>query len=322
MSTTSSQMDRFITFLTEQRRLDETAVSTFINDKIDCYAVNGMTDDQLISYIPKIGDRIAIQRYCRRDVAALEEGTSTTVSKATESLMTKLKQRRAFKSTRGDERSGKLLQNTNAAKMKRTYQMGLFEEVGDTLIQVKAKRGGGTRRLQAEKTATMAELTEVGKDLFFPNGKCKLGDLKEFDFTMRDFTEEELDPLLTLGPHYENRNVKMLRLYLSCTKTDTGTPSATSTPRTLSAVGSAAASPPTTSSAASPPRMSSAASLHRTPSAAHSLPRTRSAAAASPPSLLSTDQRNGRSMKDSKVLCPHNPCMCLSVRCLVLPDLA
>ena len=37
---------------------------------------------------------------------------------------------------------------------------------------------------------------------------------------MRDFTEEELDPLTTLGQQYEKRIVRMLRLYLSCKKNE------------------------------------------------------------------------------------------------------
>ena len=55
-----------------------------------------MTDDQLMKYVPKIGDRIAIRQYCRTEVAALE-GTTTTISKATESLMRKIKERWASK---------------------------------------------------------------------------------------------------------------------------------------------------------------------------------------------------------------------------------
>ena len=98
--------------------------------------------------------------------------------------------------------------------------MGLFEEVGAKNIQVKERRGGGTRHLKALKTATMAHLMDIGKELFFPNGKSKIGNVNDFEFCIRDFTEDELDPLTTLGEQYEKRKVKMLRLYLSCKKTD------------------------------------------------------------------------------------------------------
>ena len=72
--------------------------------------------------------------------------------------------------------------------------------------------------MKAQKTTTMAQLLETGKELFVPSGKSRLGDVCEFNFTMQDFTEEELDPMTTLGQQYEKRKVWMLRLYLSCKK--------------------------------------------------------------------------------------------------------
>lgn len=186
---------------------------------MDCYAVNSMSDEQLLTYVPRFGDRIAIRQYCRREVAALEG--NTTVSIATENLMAKLQGKRDRKRKHCDNRSEKLSGNTNAQKNERSYQMGLFEEVRGSFVQIKEKRGGGTRHLKALKSATMAELLECGKELFFPNGKNKLGDINEFELKLRDFTEEEVDPQTTLSEQYEMRKVKILRLYLSCKRTDT-----------------------------------------------------------------------------------------------------
>lgn len=150
------------------------------------------------------------------------EGTTATISKATESLMAKINQRRASKRIHGDDRSEKMLGNCNALKMDCTFQMGLFEELGSSCIQVKEKRGGGIRHLKALKTTTMAQLGETGKEVFFsPNRKCKIGNANEFEFTMRDFTEDQLDPLTTLAQQYEKRKVKLLRPYPSCKKIDT-----------------------------------------------------------------------------------------------------
>lgn len=178
-----------------------------------------MSDEQLLAYVPRFGDRIAIRQYSKREVAALQD--NTTVSKATENLMSKLQGKRDRKRKHCDNRSEKLSGNTNALKTERSFQMGLFEEVRGTFVQIKEKRGGGTRHLKASKSATMAELLEVGKELFFPNGKNKLGDINEFELELRDFTEEELDPQTMLGEQYNIRKVKMLRLYLSCKRTET-----------------------------------------------------------------------------------------------------
>lgn len=162
--------------------------------QIDCYAVNEMTDEQLMKYEPKIGDRMAIRQYCRRG--------STTGGMQKEVR---------------DMRIEKRSHNSNAIKTERAFQMGLFEEVSDRHIQVKERRGGGTRHLKAPKTTTMAQLLDTGKELF-PNGKSRLGDVSEFNFTIWDFTEEELDPMTTLGQQYKKRKVQTLRLYLSCIK--------------------------------------------------------------------------------------------------------
>ncbi|KAA0721207.1 hypothetical protein E1301_Tti021592 [Triplophysa tibetana] len=104
-------------------------------------------------------DRSAIRQYCRGEVAALE-GNSSTVSKSRENLMSKLQEKRACKRKHGDNRSEKLSGNSNVQKNERSYQMGPFEEIQGSFVQIKEKRGGGTRHLEALKSATMGELLE------------------------------------------------------------------------------------------------------------------------------------------------------------------
>lgn len=168
-----------------------------------------------MKYVPKFGDRIAIRQYCRREVAAFEK-SSSIVSKATQSLREKIQLRRTGKRAHSDDRSQKLAGNLNALKNSRTYQIGLFEEVEGSFIQVRERKGGGVRHLKASKDTPVNELLNIGKDLFFPQGKNKLGNINEFEFTLRDFTEAELDSSMTLGQLYNLRKVKLLRLYVSC----------------------------------------------------------------------------------------------------------
>ncbi|XP_053348743.1 uncharacterized protein LOC128519158 isoform X1 [Clarias gariepinus] len=212
-------MEKFLRFLKTDRELDDATLSAFREEKIDCYAINSMTDEQLQMYIPKFGDRIAIRLYCKREVAALEE--NPVVSKATGKTTPALHGKQAKKRKLTDNRSEKLCGNRNGQKTERCYQMGVFEEVRGSFVQIKVQRGGGTRQLKALKSTTMRELLEYGKKLFFPNGKNKLGHINEFELKLRDFTEKELDPQTTLGEQYEMRKVRMLRLYLSCKRTDT-----------------------------------------------------------------------------------------------------
>ncbi|KAF5904415.1 uncharacterized protein DAT39_005874, partial [Clarias magur] len=212
-------MEKFLRFLKIDRELDDVTLSAFREEKIDCFAINCMTDEQLQMYIPKFGDRIAIRLYCSREVAALEG--NPVVPRATGKPTSALHGKQAKRRKLTDNRSQKLSGNRNGQKTERCYQMGVFEEVRGSFVQIKVQRGGGTRQLKALKSTTMRELLECGKKLFFPNGKNKLGHINEFELKLRDFTEKELDPQTTLGEQYEMRKVRMLRLYLSCKRTET-----------------------------------------------------------------------------------------------------
>lgn len=161
-----------------------------------------MTDGELSRYITKLGDRIAVRQYCKIEVQDTGE-----ISKAVQSLRAKLNGR--------IDKSNKLIGNSNALKTERRFQLGMFEKAGQSFVQVRERRGGGIRHLKAPKSTTMAEIKEMGKELFFPRGKCTIGNVDEFDFSIRDFTEELLDPSATLGDQYELRKVKILRLYIS-----------------------------------------------------------------------------------------------------------
>ena len=64
----------------------------------------------------------------------------------------------------------------------------------------------------------MKDLQHRAESLFFPNGKSKVGPISDFDRSMMDFTEELTDPSVTLGELYEQKQVKLLRVYLATKK--------------------------------------------------------------------------------------------------------
>ncbi|KAF7651553.1 hypothetical protein LDENG_00109340 [Lucifuga dentata] len=55
----------------------------------------------------------------------------------------------------------------------------LFDDVKECFTQVRARRGGGTRKVDAAKEWTKKEL------LFFPNGKNFHGNIFEFDVDLK-----------------------------------------------------------------------------------------------------------------------------------------
>ncbi|XP_076850602.1 uncharacterized protein LOC143500373 [Brachyhypopomus gauderio] len=216
----------FIEFI-RSRHIEEATVQNFISEKIDCFAIDGMPNEDLSKYLPKYGDRLAVRQYCKREVARLQEPRN--LPKATENLMTKLKDRILKRRHDDTNRSEKLRNNTNAQKLERSFQIGVLQQEGDILKQVREKKGGGKRQVKAFKNTTMAEILESAKILFFPNGKSKLGKISDFECDICDFTEEILAPHVTLIDIYELRKVKMLRLYLIIKRVEENTGSVAET---------------------------------------------------------------------------------------------
>lgn len=67
--------------------------------------------------------------------------------------------------------------------------------------------------MSVQKTVTMGELLEMGKSLFFPNGKSPKGSAEDFVFDIRDFSHENVPLESTVNQLYEQTKVKMLRIY-------------------------------------------------------------------------------------------------------------
>ncbi|KAL0984272.1 hypothetical protein UPYG_G00139280 [Umbra pygmaea] len=87
--------------------------------------------------------------------------------------------------------------------------------------QVRTKGGGGTRHLSVQKTVTMDELLEIGKDLFFPDGHSSKGPIGKFDFDIRDFSQKSLPLDCTVNQLYEKTKLRMLRIYTCSQYKDT-----------------------------------------------------------------------------------------------------
>ncbi|KAJ4937709.1 hypothetical protein JOQ06_002341 [Pogonophryne albipinna] len=64
---------------------------------------------------------------------------------------------------------------------------------------------------------TMEELLDIGKALFFPNGKSAKGPLKDFKFDVRDFSHCPVPLENTVQQLYDQTKLRMLRIY-TCSK--------------------------------------------------------------------------------------------------------
>lgn len=97
-----------------------------------------MTDDQLKEYLPSYGDQLAAFGYCRRK----EREPSSRKFKVFEGLRGKLLQHK------GDQVSVREHQTPtrNAQKSQRKIELGWMNYRKVEFVQVRTKKGGGTRK--------------------------------------------------------------------------------------------------------------------------------------------------------------------------------
>ena len=69
--------------------------------------------------------------------------------------------------------------------------MNYYDEQ-NKFIQVRAKKGGGTRVVNVSIASNIDSMIKVGKDLFFLHGKSFFGDTDKFNFWLAKFKSEEL----------------------------------------------------------------------------------------------------------------------------------
>lgn len=178
-----------------------------------------MSDAELEKYIHRYGDRLALRAFCRqREVAATRpDGTGTTRS----SLVKKLRQRIGARITQTrHEETTHGMGNKHATKTTRRVELGWlhYSEETHSFHQVRARNGGGTRNLTVQKSVTMAELLQTGKNLFFSNGHSPKGPVEDFQLDVRDYCHNILPLDVTVGQLYDQTKLRMLRIYIASMK--------------------------------------------------------------------------------------------------------
>lgn len=174
-----------------------------------------MTDGELGQYITRYGDRLALKAFCRQRAVMNENqaGTETVKSALLRRVRHRLEERENSAITNRERTAG----NRFAVKVTRRVEMGWLNFQSGTYHQIRTRNGGGTRHLSVQKSITMGELLQTGKDLFFPNGHSLKGPVEDFDFDIRDYTHNVVSPEETVAQLYEQSKLRMLRVYV-CSK--------------------------------------------------------------------------------------------------------
>lgn len=90
-----------------------------------------------------------------------------------------------------------------------------YDNEKEVFKQVRAKRGGGTRKLSVSKDAHKKQLIQEAVHLFFPNGRNSLGSLTDFELGLTNYQEVPLDEVTTVGKLYQETKRPLLRFYLT-----------------------------------------------------------------------------------------------------------
>ncbi|KAK1886938.1 PiggyBac transposable element-derived protein 4 [Dissostichus eleginoides] len=213
---TVREVDIF-TFL-KSRNIPDNIVNQLKDDKIDINVINVMTDEELGKYIERYGDRLALRAFCWQrtgtNETTVKSGERTTVKS---SLMEKIRDRLQGKGEKADPDVGPGVGNKHASKDTRRVEIGWLNFEKGKYYQVRTRHGGGTRHMSVQKTMTVEELLDIGKALFFPNGKSAKGPLKDFKFDVRDFSHCPVPLENTMQQLYDQTKLRMLRIY-TCSK--------------------------------------------------------------------------------------------------------
>lgn len=90
-----------------------------------------------------------------------------------------------------------------------------YDNEKEVFKQVRAKQGGGTRKLSVSKDANKKQLIQEAVHLFFPNGRNSLGSLTDFELGLTNYQEVPLDEVTTVGKLYQETKLPLLRFYLT-----------------------------------------------------------------------------------------------------------
>ncbi|XP_049417519.1 uncharacterized protein LOC125879603 [Epinephelus fuscoguttatus] len=204
------------------REVPQAAIMHMKRDKVDKAVISIMTDEQMAKYITSYGDRVAALSFCQQTMCNLDKETLI------QRLRDKIATRKMRSRTKGVlcgtsgvlQKPGEGMarqRNTAGEKTSRKIEIGWLHFHSNEYHQVRTKNGGGTRHATVEKTTTVAQILELGKELFFPNGHSTKGQADDFTFEVCDFKRKHIPFDETVGRLYEQTKLKLLRFYI-CTK--------------------------------------------------------------------------------------------------------
>ncbi|XP_055051696.1 uncharacterized protein [Misgurnus anguillicaudatus] len=190
------------------RGISEEAVTVMEQQKIDREVILLMEDAELAKYLPSYGDRIALIHFCRHQTPSVKRKLG---------LFNKLKEKMKLRKEENEDEPQTLNKKANCKTKPctRTIEIGWLHKESEVVKQVRARQGGGTRKIQISVQAGYDEILKEGKALFFPNGSSTKGPESDFEFEVWDFKQNPLPKNLSVGMIYNTVKLPMLRFYIA-----------------------------------------------------------------------------------------------------------
>ncbi|XP_038134767.1 uncharacterized protein LOC119779269 [Cyprinodon tularosa] len=177
--------------------------------KIDCDVIALMDHSTLANFIPSYGDRIALFHFC---------SSKRSSSKRKRGVLQRLSEEMKNKGEISTENtSPERTRQRKKQKASRNVEIGWIHSDGEVPKEVRAKQGGGTRKIQMATDAGLKDILQEGKKLFFPDGISPKGPETDFEFEVWDFKLNHLteDTCQSIGTMYEAARLTTLRFYIS-----------------------------------------------------------------------------------------------------------
>ncbi|XP_060774037.1 uncharacterized protein LOC132884236 [Neoarius graeffei] len=207
------------------RGIPQADIIRMTRDKVDKAVISIMTDEQMAKYISSYGDRVSVLSFCKQTMSSPDK--ETLIQRIRDKIETrKMSSRRKGLQNPGEGMSRQ--RNLSAEKSSRKIEIGWLHFDKNEYHQVRTNNGGGTRHVSVEKTSTVAQILELGKELFFPNGPSTKGHTDDFTFEVCDVKRKQIPLDDTVGRLYEQTKLKLLRFYI-CTKEEGPSPDQSST---------------------------------------------------------------------------------------------
>ena len=187
-----------------------------------------MSDQELKTWIPKMGDRLALKQFSKKQEECVPDKKKSLMDTLRKKLKLKTNKRPKLQNSSPDEseeeilpqlgRKEKLMGNKNALKAKRKIELGWQHNDGKGYVEVRTKQGGGTRKFSVSKDAVKNDILEEAKARFFPDGLSTKGRIENFDLDIRkNYQGDLIEENVTVEEYYKLTGLPLLRFYMFST---------------------------------------------------------------------------------------------------------